>query len=261
MPPQTPDSDRGYGYIPDVPAAEDLVYAASGLDVPDAVDLRPLFKNAVEDQLTTSSCTANACVGNLEYLIAQLHKDEPDFAYPELSRLFAYWEARKVHNLHTADAGSSIRACVDRLRLVGICEEALFPFDKASVLSPPPRFCYDEAGHHRVLKAERLSSLNDMLESLARGFPFVFGFQTYTGSLADARTTGVMPMPKGSRSGGHAVLAVGYNLASKRFLIRNSWGTWWGADGYFTMPFDYVTGTQYSADWWTMQAVNWKTDA
>lgn len=258
--PHIPDQDRGYGYIPDVPAPEDLIYAASGISVPDAVDLEPLFRNAVEDQLTTSSCTANACVSNLEYLVAQLHKDDPNFSYPELSRLFAYWEARKVHGLHTVDRGSSIRACVDKLRTVGICEEALFPFDKGSVLSPPPRFAYDEANHHRVLKAERLSGLNDMLECLANGFPFVFGFQTYTESLAIARKTGVMPMPQGSRNGGHAVLAVGYDRPNKRFKIRNSWGTWWGADGYYTMPFEYVTSSQYSADWWTMQAVDWKTD-
>lgn len=255
-----PHLDRGMGYIPDVPAVEDFIFAASGVETPDAVDLRSGFLNAIEDQLQTSSCTANACVSNLEYLIAQLHRDDPDFSYPELSRLFAYWEARKGDGLQGIDRGSSIRTCVDRLRLVGICEEALFPFDDGHILAPPPSYCYDEASHHRVMKAERLSGLADMQECLASGFPFVFGFQTYTGSLATARKTGVMPMPSGSRSGGHAVLAVGYDKASQRFIIRNSWGTWWGADGYYTMPFEYVTNPNMSSDWWTMQAVDWRGD-
>ena len=252
--------ERGMGYIPDVPAVEDLIFAASGVETPDSVDLRPGFKNKIEDQLQTSSCTANACVSNLEYLIAQLHKNDPDFRYPELSRLFAYWEARKADGLNTIDRGSSIRSCVDRLRTVGICEEALFPFDSQNILSPPPSYCYDEANHHKVLKAERLTTLDDMLECLAKGFPFVFGFQTYSGSMAAARATGVMPMPSGTRSGGHAVLAVGYDKATQRFIIRNSWGPWWGTNGYFTIPFEYVTNSNLSSDLWTMQAVDWTSD-
>jgi C1A family cysteine protease len=256
-----PDAERGLGYIPDVPAPEDLFYGAGGNEVPDNVDLRGGFRNKVEDQFRTNSCVANACVSALEYLIAQQHKDDPNFSYPELSRLFAYWEARKVHSLHTVDQGSSIRACVERLTQIGICEEALFPFAQHFVFTRPPEYCYAEAKNHRVLQYERLDGLGDMLDCLASGFPFVFGFQVYMGSMREGRMTGVMPMPKGRRGGGHAVCVVGYDKPSKMFIVRNSYGEAWGTNGYYLMPFDYVTDTKLSSDWWTLQALDWRTDA
>jgi len=62
-------------------------------------------------------------------------------------------------------------------------------------------------------------------------------------------------MPKaGERMvGGHAVLAVGYDDAAKRFILRNSWGTKWGMQGYFTMPYDYLANRNLSDDFWTIR--------
>ena len=53
-------------------------------------------------------------------------------------------------------------------------------------------------------------------------------------------------MPKKSERvlGGHAVLAVGFNDKQKRFIVRNSWGPGWGLQGYFTMPYAYLTNPQ-----------------
>ena len=49
-------------------------------------------------------------------------------------------------------------------------------------------------------------------------------------------------MPDGGTEtllGGHAVLCVGYNEASQRFIVRNSWGTSWAIKGYNTFPYAY----------------------
>jgi C1A family cysteine protease len=55
--------------------------------------------------------------------------------------------------------------------------------------------------------------------------------------------------------GGHAVLAVGYDDATQRFTIRNSWGANWGQGGYFTMPYPYLTTSGLSSDFWTTRIV------
>jgi C1A family cysteine protease len=62
-----------------------------------------------------------------------------------------------------------------------------------------------------------------------------------------------MPAAREKTLGGHAVVAVGYNDAQQRFLVRNSWGTGWGKKGYFTMPYAYLTDPNLSDDFWTIR--------
>src|SRR5437763_1048873 len=110
---------------------------------------------------------------------------------------------------------------------------------------PPPRLA--RALPPRVdLTAGFLGVYNqgELGSCLASGYPFVFGFSVYE-SFESPRVaaTGVVNLPRiGERVlGGHAVVAVGYDQKTSRFTVRNSWGARWGKDGYFTMPFQYLT--------------------
>jgi C1A family cysteine protease len=60
-----------------------------------------------------------------------------------------------------------------------------------------------------------------------------------------------MPKKDETQIGGHAVMAAGYDETAKRFLVRNSWGTKWGMDGYFTIPFKYIE--TLAGDFWTIR--------
>jgi C1A family cysteine protease len=51
---------------------------------------------------------------------------------------------------------------------------------------------------------------------------------------------------------GHAVLMVGYDDATQRVIVRNSWGASWGQGGYFTMPYQYVVDRNLASDLWTI---------
>ena len=64
-----------------------------------------------------------------------------------------------------------------------------------------------------------------------------------------------MPAASEQVLGGHAVVAVGYDDSQQRFIIRNSWGTGWGQQGYFTMPYAYLTERNLSSDFWTIRLV------
>jgi hypothetical protein len=41
--------------------------------------------------------------------------------------------------------------------------------------------------------------------------------------------------------------------ANQWFIVRNSWGTGWGMNGYFTMPYAYLTTRGLAADFWTIR--------
>jgi C1A family cysteine protease len=116
--------------------------------------------------------------------------------------------------------------------------------------------CYADALPATISSYQRLQSINDMLQCLAAGFPFVFGFTVYDAfESADVAKTGILNMPAKTEKplGGHAVMAVGYDQSAARFLVQNSWWSGWGRAGRFTIPFPYLASRTLSDDFWTLR--------
>ena len=91
---------------------------------------------------------------------------------------------------------------------------------------------------------------------LAGGRPVVFGFTVYESfESQEVASSGVLPMPdpKENVVGGHAVMLVGYDDAEDRFRVRNSGGYRLGQNGYFQMPYLYVTSPSLASDFWVVQ--------
>ncbi len=125
-------------------------------------------------------------------------------------------------------------------------------------MQPPPR-CYAEAVKHQaVLYHSVTQNLADMKGCLAEGYPFVFGFTVYESFQSPVvAQTGIVSMPQQGEApvGGHAVLAVGYDDGRNVFIVRNSWGTAWGAAGYCFMPYAYLLDDNLATDFWTIRLV------
>lgn len=249
-------SIKRYGWVPDLPDARDFVFSAPDhvlATLPAKVDLRSKCPK-VYDQGQLGSCTANAIAGAYEY--DQLQERQPDFVP---SRLFIYFNERDMEGTIDIDAGAMLRDGIKSVTKLGVCTEKSWPYDIAEFRDRPGAACYKEALEHQAIVYRGVPQQLNMLQGcLATGTPFVFGFSVYESFESDeVARTGVVDMPaaKEAQVGGHAVVAVGYDNSSQRFLCRNSWGASWGQKGYFTMPYAYVTNAQLAMDFWAIYAV------
>ena len=261
-PSSDPVPPRGYGWQPDLPDHRDLRYAVHRMaheapaTLPAKVDLRGQAMPACYDQGQLGSCTANALAGAFAY---EHVRQELGRLMP--SRLFIYYEERALEHTIRSDAGAQLRDGIKVVAKAGVPEEELWPYDIARFTKKPSPAAYKAALRHKAVAYFRLDhlQLEELLSCLAGGFPFVFGFTVYESfESGEVARTGVADLPRyGERvQGGHAVLAVGYDRKAERFLVRNSWGTAWGQQGYFTMPFRYLTHGDLADDFWTLRVVS-----
>ena len=246
-----------YGWIPDLPDQRDYQYTAPVAvigELPPSVDLTPACP-AVYDQGQLGSCTANAIAGAIEF--DMMKQNLPQIYIP--SRLFIYYNERAIEGTINSDSGAQIRDGMKSVGTQGDCSEDMWPYIIANFQEQPSQDCYQDALQHRAILYQRLNrNLDDMKACLASGYPFVFGFTVYESfESQQVAQTGHAPMPqKGEQvKGGHAVLAVGYDDDNQWFIVRNSCGTNWGMQGYFTLPYAYFTSRNLSSDFWTVRLV------
>ena len=269
--PTTVRSTSRYGWIPDLPDVRDHMFAAPMAALgrlPASVDLRAQCPATVYDQGRIGSCTANAIAGAFEF---ELIKGKLADFMP--SRLFIYYNERSIEGHVQTDSGAMIRDGIKVVASLGVCSETMWPYDDtppataggvwpagAAAGEKPPPAAYTAATRSEALAYQRIvQNLAQFKGCLASGYPFVLGFTVYDSfESPQVAATGVVPMPTSAEAaiGGHAVLAVGYDDATSRFLVRNSWGAGWGMGGYFTMPYAYVTDTGLARDFWTIRTVS-----
>lgn len=243
---------RTYGWRPDKPDFRDHRYELEPFAVlPKQVDLRKTC-SPVQDQGELGSCTGNAIASAIEFLDKKNNKKLYDY-----SRLFIYYNERLIENTIDSDAGAEIRDGIKAINKWGCCYESAWPYLIDKFTNKPSPSAYTQAKMHLFTKYSRLSNLNQYKSCLASGYPFVFGFSVYESFESETvAKNGEVPMPSVDEYmlGGHAVLAVGYNDITKRFIVQNSWGTSWGQKGYFTMPYEYLANPDLADDFWVIKA-------
>jgi C1A family cysteine protease len=78
-----------------------------------------------------------------------------------------------------------------------------------------------------------------MKSALAAYGPFPTGMMVYED--LKSYKSGVYSYTTGKKLGGHGVVIVGYNDAEQCFIVKNSWGTGWGENGFFKVAYSEVS--------------------
>jgi C1A family cysteine protease len=226
----------------------------------------------IENQLNLGSCTANAGVGLVEYF-----ENRAFGRHTDASRLFLYKVTRNLLGW-TGDRGAYLRTTMAAMALFGVPPEQYWEYIVQDFDVEPTAFCYAFAQSYQAITYYRLDPsgtprdvlLNRIKLYLRAGLPSMFGFTVYS-SYTQANSTGEIPFPAPgeNRVGGHAVVAVGYDDEKKiknanpgasetkgALMIRNSWGTGWGENGYGWLPYDFILRYQ-AIDWWSLLKSEW----
>merc|ERR1719203_41930 len=92
--------------------------------------------------------------------------------------------------------------------------------------------------------------LDAMKSCLAEGYPIVFALKL-TKQFFTPDERGYIPTPdpedpQAAKHGWHTMLLVGYSDRQEVFIVRNSWGTEWGDEGYGYVPYDYIANEAFN---------------
>jgi len=229
-----------YRLIKDKEDLRDFSYAAVRYkkvsQLPQFMDLRKKCSPVV-DQGALGSCTSNAIVSGLREYLEIYDKKKLIF----LSRLFLYYEERKIEGTIKDDSGAELRDGMKVLNKMGVCPEQDDPYIIERFTIRPTKKALKDAVKYEITSYHRVWDINDLKVALAEKSPVVCGIKVYQSFESDeVAQTGIVPMPKNNEQilGGHAVIAVGYDDKKQFVIMRNSWGDSWGDKGYFYMPYE-----------------------
>jgi C1A family cysteine protease len=158
------------------------------------------------------------------------------------------------------DSGWMPNSAASFIKSKGIVDQACAPYTMGSTgkdvsCSQATNGCSDMASRtYKISDVARPTdgifkrSVDNVKAALAKG-PLVTTLTVYTDFLT--YSGGIYKHVSGKAEGGHAVSIVGYDDATRVWIVRNSWGPEWGENGFVRVSWDDKSGVASST--WQFQ--------
>lgn len=233
------------------------------LQLPQQVDLSTWFPKA-GDQGYRNSCTGWA-VGYALRSYQEKRRQQPTTGSDTLrngcvfSPSFVYNCAKQYLNKGDCDDGSDLVVAITVAVDNGVCRWNTLPYDSAlnACKQAIPGSAFAEAVEHRMRDplGLELHNTDQWKHHLLAGRPILIAMSIdeklydlgwdANRSGKDLIWSGPDTLVPDYRIYGHALVVGGYDDADSTFRVFNSWGTDWGRDGWFRVPYRVMNRTKW----------------
>jgi hypothetical protein len=201
------------------------------------------YMTPVKSQGSCGSCWAFATIAIVEAMI-KIRSNQPGIN-PDLSE-----QDLVSCSIAGSCGGGNPDLALKHIKNKGVVDEECFPYGNENV------FCSNKCDdwRNRLTKIRQWGEVEDGVENVKQALvnhgPLVVGVRLFSNpnnyniSILDQ----ILNIPIEMNSPNHAVALVGYDDSQGHWIIKNSWGTGWGSNGYGTVAYNsnYI---EYGALW------------
>jgi len=197
------------------------------------------YTTPIKDQSPTPTCEAYALCAVLE---TKMQYQKKETYNPDISETHLYFYAGGTHEAGYVNLVDAANYLIEH----GVPDEGCYPDPHRAYDYP---FISLEGWENRTVKITEWGWVNntetEIKEALIEHGPLVFCARLYRDFQLYRK--GVYKHRWGLPYGGHVMTIVGYNDSEQCWIVKNSWGTTWGLDGWLKMSYDadMITGTWY----------------
>jgi len=195
------------------------------------------YVSGIRDQGMCGSCWDFAGVAMLESAL-MIALDQPD-TDPDYSEQFVL-SCNDIPGCPSSCGGGYLNAALEFMTLAGVPPESCFPYEANDGLpcgfsSPSTESSLQKLQGWSFVTTSALD-IPAIKDALALGpvgswFQIYESFYGYSGGVYSAHGSVYT-------GGNHLVLIVGFDDELSCWIVKNSWGPYWGEDGYFRIAYD-----------------------